>query len=66
MANFGKPRASFQIDNIGSYKAILFTSLAAGLIIWLDYKAFITSLLSISNVKYPFNDLDTLSKTDYV
>ena len=65
-ANFGVPPPISKIDTFQSYKTVIFTSLTGGLVIWITYRAYITSLLSISYVKHPFHDLDSLSKTNYL
>ena len=66
MANFGgKPMLS-KIGHVNSYKSTIFLSLLAGLVVWISYRAFITSELSVIVAKYPFNDLESLSKTNYL
>ena len=60
----GKPSGT-QIDSRKSYKAIIFVSLLGGVIIWIAYRSFLTAELSIRDKKYPFNDLTSLSKTDW-
>ena len=60
----GKPGPS-QLDSKRSYKAIVFVSLLGGLIIWIAYRSFLTAALSVVEKKYPFNDLESLSKTNW-
>ena len=35
------------------------------MVCWMAYNAYLFSVLSTKVTKYPFNDLDSLSKTDY-
>ena len=64
--NFGgKPSGQTQIDSRRSYKAIIFVSLLGGVIIWIAYRSFLTAELSVTHKKYPFNDLESLSKTNW-
>ena len=60
----GKPSGT-QVDSRRSYKATIFVSLLGGVIIWIAYRSFLTAELSIREKKYPFNDLESLSKTDW-
>ena len=60
----GKPGPS-QLDSKITYKAIVFISLLGGLIIWIAYRSFLTAALSVVEKKYPFNDLESLSKTNW-
>ena len=60
----GKPGPS-QLDSRRTYKAIIFISLLGGLIIWIAYRSFLTAALSVVDKKYPFNDLESLSKTNW-
>ncbi len=60
----GKPKAPLK-QNTNSNRLVLFTTLLVGTIIWIGYRASITSELSSIKVVYPFNDLETLLDTDY-
>ena len=65
ISNFGgKPKKS-QTDHLISYKTILFAFFLDGMIIWICYRAFLTSELSSKLIKYPFNDLNSLAQSDY-
>jgi hypothetical protein len=44
---------------------VIFTSLLAGTVAWIGYQASLTSELSVAKEKLPFNDLESLSNTDY-
>ena len=60
----GKPGPT-QLDSKRTYRAIVFISLLGGLIIWIAYRSFLTAALSVTDKKYPFNDLESLSKTNW-
>ena len=66
MANFGGRPFPLKIDILNSYKSLVFTSLLGGVIIWIFYRGQLTSKLSVKLKKYPFNDLESLSKTNYL
>ena len=62
-ANFGgKPSLAL---NGFSYQIILFTCLLAGSVIWMAYRASLTSKLSVKEVSKPFNSLESLLESDY-
>jgi hypothetical protein len=65
MANFGGKPVPSKFDTIQSYRFIIFTSLLAGTVVWISYRASLTSELSVEKKKFPFNDLESLSKTEY-
>ena len=48
-----------------SYKIVLFDCLLVGSVVWMAYRASFTSELSVKKLKLPFNDLQSLSETDY-
>ena len=60
----GKPTAT-KIDSKKSYRSIIFISLLAGSIVWIFYRAYLTAELAIRIKKYPINDMESLSKTDW-
>ena len=60
----GKPQAT-AIDSRRSYKAVVFTSLLGGVVVWIAYRSFLTAELAVVIKKYPFTDLESLSKTDW-
>ena len=60
----GKPSGT-AIDSKRTYKFIVFVSLLGGIIIWISYRSFLIAVLSVNIKKYPFNDMYTLSKTDW-
>ena len=60
----GKPSPS-NISFLQSYKFLVFVSLLGGVVVWISYRAFLTSELSVEVKRYPFHDLASLSKTNY-
>jgi hypothetical protein len=65
MANFGGKPGLSKLDTIQSYRFVIFTSLLTGTVVWISYRASLTSELSVAKTKLPFNDLESLSRTDY-
>ena len=57
------PKGSKDIGK--SYKIIMLTSMLGGLVIWIAYRSFLSAELAIVIKKYPFNDLESLSKTKF-
>ena len=47
------------------FQMVLFVCLLAGVIIWIVYRASFTSELSVIKLNLPFNDLESLSKSDF-
>ena len=62
-SNFGGKPASVHKNN--SYQIAVFVCLLAGSIVWIFYRAFLTSELSIIKLKQPFDDLESLLASDY-
>ena len=63
-ANFGgKPKYSKPANT--THKIIMFECLLVGSIIWMAYRASLTSELSIKKLKLPFNSLESLLASDY-
>ena len=64
-ANFGgKP--SFALDHKRvTLQIILFTCLLVGSVIWMAYRASLTSELSVIRVSKPFDSLESLLESDY-
>ena len=62
---FGGEPYENAVDSKRTYKFIVFVSLLGGLIIWISYRSFLTALLSVNLKKYPFNDMHSLSKTNW-
>ena len=60
----GKPNKT-SIDTRKTYKAVIFISLLGGAIIWMAYRSYLTAELSVILKKYPFNDLESLSKSNW-
>ena len=64
-ANFGGAHFNSKIDKVNSYKLVILTALVNGVVIWAYYQASLTSELAIKLESYPFNDLQSFSKTNY-
>ncbi len=65
IANFGgAPESKMSLQNGG--RILVFTCLIVGNVVWIGYRASITSELSNTKVEYPFQDLDTLLETIFV
>jgi hypothetical protein len=63
-ANFGgKPNYSVPANT--THKIIMFECLLVGSIIWMAYRASLTSELSVKKMKLPFNSLESLLTSDY-
>ena len=62
-ANAGGKPSKLQKNTI--HQIVLFDCLLVGSVIWMAYRASFTSELSVTKLKLPFNDLESLSKTDY-
>ena len=60
----GKPNKT-SIDTRKTYKAVVFISLLGGAVIWMAYRSYLTAELSVILKKHPFNDLQSLSKTNW-
>ncbi len=63
--NFGGNQNSAKLKKIPSNRIILFFCLLGGTIIWIGYRASITSDLSVIKIVYPFNDLESFTKTEF-
>ena len=62
-ANFGGK--SNKIQRTNAHRVVIFNCLLMGSIIWMYYRASIISHLSIAKLKFPFEDLESLSKSNY-
>ena len=62
-ANAGGKPSKLQKNTI--HQIVLFDCLLVGSVIWIAYRASFTSELAVTKLKLPFNDLESLSKTDY-
>ena len=64
-ANFGgKPPFALAHKSV-TLQIILFTCLLVGSVIWMAYRASLTSELSVRRVIKPFNSLESLLESDY-
>ena len=65
IANFGgKPKPS-KIDQRLTYKLVIFITLLGGSLVFMFYKSYLSAVLTISLKKFPFNDMEGLSKTSW-
>ena len=62
---FGGEPSGTAIDSKRPYKLIVFISLLGGIIIWISYQSCLTAKLAVDIKKYPFNDIYSLSKTNW-
>ena len=62
-ANAGGKPSKLQKNTV--HRIVLFDCLLVGSVIWMAYRASFTSELSVTKLKLPFNDLESLSKTSY-
>ena len=62
-ANAGGKPSSVPKNN--AYQIVLFDCLLIGILIWIIYRAELTSKLSVVELKMPFNDLESLYKSNY-
>ena len=65
MANFGGASIGSKVNNFISYKGLIFILSISGLIISTAYSASLVSELSVKVIKFPFDDPESLSKTEY-
>ena len=65
MFNFnGKPSATRIIHT--SYKLASLVALLGAVVVWISYRSYLTSQLSVEIKKYPFDDLNTLTESNYM
>ena len=64
--NFGGTPFQAKTDHITSYKTLVFVFMMDGLVLWSTYQSVMYTDLSRPLIKNPFNDLDTLAKSDYM
>ena len=62
---FGGEPSGTAIDSRITYKIIVFVSLLGGITIWISYQSCLTAKLAVDIKKYPFNDIYSLSKTNW-
>jgi hypothetical protein len=62
-ANAGGKPSKLQKNTV--HRIVLFDCLLVGSVIWMAYRASFTSELSVTKLKLPFKDLESLSKTSY-
>ncbi len=65
-ANLGSgPVHSKATDSLFPYRVGLFSCLISGSVIWMSYRASLTSELSVVKTRAPFNDFKTLTATNF-
>ena len=64
-ANFGGKPSFALADKSVTIQIILFTCLLVGSVIWMAYRASLTSELSVRRVSKPFDSLESLLESDY-
>ena len=62
-ANIGGKPSSIRKNN--THKLVVFECLLAGSITWMAYRGSLSASLSIIKETFPFNDLESLLKSDY-
>ena len=62
-ANIGGKPSSIKQNN--THKLVVFVCLLAGSLVWMAFRASLNAELSIIKQTFPFNDLDSLLKSDY-
>ena len=60
----GKPQPS-KIDSKKTYKLVVFISLLAGLVVWIAYRSYFTSIFSVPLKAYPFQNSRELFKSGW-
>ena len=65
IAHLGSKPKETLIDSKKSYKVLVFISLVSGMVVWIAYKSFLKAEFAVSLKKHPFNDMESLSKTDW-
>ena len=65
MANFGGTSFESKVTSYNSFRGLVFISLFGGSVIWTAYSASLVSELAVKVIEFPFDDLKSLSKTEY-
>ena len=58
----GKPNCAYKNT---THRIVLFICLSVGFIVWIAFRASMTSVLSVTRLKLPFNDLESLHKSNF-
>ena len=61
----GRAPTPTSIDKKSSYKTMIIATLLCGSVIWMAYNGELTSELAILKKKYPFDDMESFSKTNW-
>ena len=62
-ANIGGKPSSTQKNS--AHRTVLFTCLSIGVIIWMAFRASMTSVLSVNRLKLPFHDFESLHTSNF-
>ena len=65
ISNFGGAPTITNIDSNQIYRFTIIVSLYCGTVIWISYRAKLTSELSVIDKHYPFTDLESFSRTNW-
>ena len=63
--NFQGAPSPLNIEKFESYKIFVVISSLACVVMWASFNSDLISLFSVKIVKYPFNNLESLAKSDY-
>ena len=63
--NFQGAPSPLTIEKFESYKIFVVISSLACVVMWASFNSDLISLFSVKIVKYPFNNLESLAKSDY-
>ena len=63
--NQAKEDTPLTIEKFESYKIFVVISSLACVVMWASFNSDLISLFSVKIVKYPFNNLESLAKSDY-
>ena len=64
--NFGGGPFESKTDHNASYRTLVFVFMMDGLVLWTTYQSEMYADLSKPLIKEPFNDLDSLVKSNYM
>ncbi len=64
-ANFGGKPKSANLDKVMSTRIIVSTCLLTGTVLWIGYRASVTSELFVKKINYPFDSLESLLESGF-
>ena len=53
------------IDAVSSYKTTIVATSLCGTVVWMAYRAYLNAELALIEKKYPFDDMESFSKTNW-